>query len=250
MSASWRTRLGIAYGRSAIKACAHAPLVPEKMDNQRWIFGRRVQEYCVSDSCTKIRGKGDGELTARRAALGARYAQPPAQALALGGTSDGARRGADGGARSPRFWPTPRKRARAVCLDGGMEPALALTRRLFDDDEAAGRAARAGRQGRAQPARRRRLGCRRTADRRVRPPHEKRFTVEVWIRGRPPRAGGDSKKAAEQAAAASALEVSGSLKHQQEYGSDVRMRLANRDIVINPLPSVRRSSFPRTLRGS
>ena len=97
----------------------------------------------------------------------------------------------------------------AVCLDGGIGAALALTRRLYLDDQALallkGRDDKGALQTYSQAQG---LGLPEYAlvgeDG---PPHDKRFTVEVRVGGAAAARGtGVSKKTAEQAAARLALQ--------------------------------------------
>ncbi len=101
----------------------------------------------------------------------------------------------------------------AIYLDGGIRPARSLVRRLFGQriDTLPGPAARTGDpktrlqewlQGRGRP-----LPVYRVVDSRG-PDHDREYTVEVLVEGRPvARGDGSAIKRAEQAAAEAALEV-------------------------------------------
>ena len=197
-----------------LKLALTHPSCLEKADNQRLEFlGDAVLEYCVSDLLYRKYGKaGEGELTARRAALVCEETLARlALSLDLGKyLRMGHGEEQTGGREKPAILADAMEAVlAAVCLDGGMDAALALTKRLFKDDEAL--AARRGRDDKGELQ----------AFTQARgfglpeymlvgedgPPHDRRFTAEVWIAGKAAARGeGASKKAAEQAAARQALE--------------------------------------------
>jgi len=190
------------------------PSLLEKKDNQRLEFlGDAVLEYCISDMLyRKYDTSGEGTLTARRAALVCE------ETLAyLAGTLEigkylrmGYGEEQTNGRQKPAILADAMEAViAAVCLDGGMDEAQALVRRLFQDEKALaalkGRDDKGGLQALTQAQG---LGLPEyTVTGEEGPPHDRRFTVEVWIAGKlAARGEGGSKKAAEQAAARQALE--------------------------------------------
>jgi ribonuclease-3 len=207
--------LGYRFGNGALlKLALTHPSCLEKKDNQRLEFlGDAVLEYCVSDLLYRKYGKsGEGELTARRAALVCEETlKDLAETLDLGKyLRMGRGEEQTGGRTKPAILADAMEAVlAAVCLDGGMDAALALARRLYRDDTAL--AARRGRDDKGELqawTQAQGLGLPEYAlvgeDG---PPHDMRFTAEVWIAGKAAARGeGGSKKAAEQAAARAALE--------------------------------------------
>ncbi len=207
--------LGYRFKNEALlKLALTHPSCLEKADNQRLEFlGDAVLEYCVSDLLYRKYGtSGEGELTARRAALVCEETLwRLAESLALGRyLRMGHGEELTGGRGKPAILADAMEAVlAAVCLDGGMDAALALTRRLFQDDEAL--AARRGQDDKGELQ-----ACTQAQGLGLPeyvpagedgPPHDRRFTAEVWIAGKAAARGeGTSKKAAEQAAARAALE--------------------------------------------
>jgi ribonuclease III len=203
-------KLGYRFGDKALlKLALTHPSCLEPKDNQRLEFlGDAVLEYCVSDILyRKYPGCGEGELTARRAALVCEETLAYlAETLELGKhLRMGRGEEQTGGREKPAILADAMEAViAAVCMDGGMDAAQELIGRLFQDDEAL--AALRGRdlkgelqaytqaQGMGLPEY--------TTVAETGPAHDRRFTVEVVIAGKPAaRAEGTSKKAAEQAAA-------------------------------------------------
>jgi ribonuclease III len=208
-------RLGYRFrDETLLKLALTHPSSLEKRDNQRLEFlGDAVLEYCVSDLLyRKYADYTEGELTARRAALVCEETLAGlAAVLELGGQLKmGRGEEQTGGRAKPAILADAMEAVlAAVCLDGGMDAALALTRRLFEDDQAL--AALKGRdlKGELQAGTQARgLGLPEYVPvAEGGPAHEKRFTVEIRIAGKAlARGEGGSKKAAEQAAAGAALE--------------------------------------------
>jgi len=196
-----------------LKLALTHPSMLEKKDNQRLEFlGDAVLEYCVSDMLyRKYPKSAEGALTARRAALVCE-----ATLAALAETLDLGRylrmgRGEEqtGGRTKPAILADAMEAViAAVCLDGGIGAAGTLVERLFADDQAL--AAQKGRDDKGELqaiTQANGLGLPEyTVTAEAGPPHDRHFTVEVWIAGKlAARGEGTSKKAAEQAAAARAL---------------------------------------------
>jgi len=210
-------RLGYRFrDETLLKLALTHPSSLEKRDNQRLEFlGDAVLEYCVSDLLyRKYADYTEGELTARRAALVCEETLAGlAETLSLGGhLKMGHGEEQTGGRAKPAILADAMEAVlAAVCLDGGMDAALTLTRKLFEDDQAL--AALKGRdlKGELQTyTQAQGLGLPEySLVEETGPPHDKRFTVEVLIGGKAAARGeGGSKKAAEQAAAKLALENS------------------------------------------
>jgi ribonuclease-3 len=195
-------RLGYRFGDpSLLKLALTHPSSLETKDNQRLEFlGDAVLEYCVSDLLyQKYAGCDEGELTARRAALvcGAQLKMGYGEELTKG-------------REKPAILADAMEAVlAAVCLDGGVGAARELVGRLFADDRAL--AALRGRDDKGELqayTQAQGLGLPEYVTvAEDGPPHDRRFTAEVWIAGKPAaRGAGGSKKAAEQAAARTALE--------------------------------------------
>ncbi|MBN1777606.1 MAG: ribonuclease III [Clostridiales bacterium] len=190
------------------------PSVLEKSNNQRLEFlGDAVLEYCVSELLYgKYANSGEGELTARRAALVCEETLCHlATTLALGEhLRMGRGEEATGGREKPAILADAMEAViAAVCLDGGMDAARALVRRLYGDDEALSAMKGRDLKGELQAyTQAKGLGLPEyTVVSEAGPAHDRRYTVEVYIAGTPAATGeGVSKKAAEQAAAKTALE--------------------------------------------
>ena len=200
--------------RALLQLALTHPSCLEKADNQRLEFlGDAVLEYCVSDLLYRRYGiETEGELTARRAALVCEETLAAlAGTLELGGhLRMGRGEEQTGGREKPAILADAMEAVlAAVCLDGGIEAARALVGRLFEEDGAL--AARRGRdlKGELQAwTQAQGLGLPEYVPvSEEGPPHDRRFTVEVWVAGQAAARGtGATKKAAEQAAAGAALE--------------------------------------------
>ncbi len=198
-----------------LKLALTHPSLLEKKDNQRLEFlGDAVLEYCVSDRLyRKYPLSDEGTLTARRAALVCEETLAYlAGTLAIGThLRMGYGEEQTQGRQKPAILADAMEAViAAVCLDGGMPAAQALVGRLFEDDKAL--AALRGRDDKGELqalTQAQGLGLPEyTVTSEDGPPHDRRFTVEVWIAGRfAARGEGGSKKAAEQAAARQALDA-------------------------------------------
>lgn len=196
-----------------LKLALTHPSTLEAADNQRLEFlGDAVLEYCVSDLLYRqYPDSTEGELTARRAALVCEETLANlAETLSLGKyLTLGRGEEQTGGRAKPAILADAMEAVlAAVCLDGGVDAALQLTRRLFKDDRALAAAKGRDLKGELQAGTQAQgLGMPEyvlVAE--VGPPHGKRFTVEVRVAGKAlARGEGGTKKAAEQAAAGSAL---------------------------------------------
>jgi ribonuclease-3 len=200
--------------RGLLKLALTHPSMLEKGNNQRLEFlGDAVLQYCVSDLLYQRYPKSDeGWLTARRAALVCEETlRHLAETLALGKyLRMGRGEEQTGGREKPAILADAMEAVlAAVCLDGGIDAARALVGRLYRDDNTL--AAQTGRdlKGELQAftqARGQGLPEYVTVAEEG-PAHDRRFTVEVRLAGKVAARGeGASRKAAEQAAASSALE--------------------------------------------
>jgi len=182
-------------------------------DNQRLEFlGDAVLEFCVSDMLyQKYTGLQEGELTARRAALVCeRTLSVLARSLDLGRCLVmGHGEEQTGGREKPSILADAMEAVlAAVYLDGGIEEARKVILRLFEEDEKliawCGHDDKSALQEYTQAN-----GLDLPAYAIIAqegPDHNRSFTAQVIIMGKPVAIGtGHSKKAAEQAAAKQAL---------------------------------------------
>ena len=182
-------------------------------DNQRLEFlGDAVLEFCVSDMLyQKYTNLHEGELTARRAALVCeRTLSAIARSLDLGRyLLMGHGEEQTGGREKPSILADAMEAVlAAVYVDGGYEAVRGVIRALFQDDERLtawrGQDDKSALQEYTQAN-----GLDLPAYEIVAqsgPDHDRRFTAQVSVQGRPGATGeGNSNKAAEQAAAQAAL---------------------------------------------
>lgn len=161
-------------------------------DNQRLEFlGDAVLEFCVSDMLyQKYPDLHEGELTARRAALVCeRTLSVIARSLDLGRyLLMGHGEEQTGGREKPSILADAMEAVlAAVYVDGGYEAARGVIRVLFQEEERLAAYEIVAQSG---------------------PDHDRRFTAQVSVQGRAVATGeGNSKKAAEQAAAKAALKA-------------------------------------------
>ena len=182
-------------------------------DNQRLEFlGDAVLEFCVSDMLyRKYPDLHEGELTARRAALVCeRTLSAVARSLELGRyLLMGHGEEQTGGREKPSILADAREAVlAAVYVDGGYEAARDVIGELFAHDERLiawrGQDDKSALQEYTQ-AHGLDLPCYEIVDQSG-PDHDRRFTARVSVQGRAVATGeGNSKKAAEQAAAKAAL---------------------------------------------
>lgn len=214
-------KLKYRFGDEALlKLALTHPSTLEKKDNQRLEFlGDAVLEYCVSELLyQKYKKCDEGELTARRAALVCEETlKTLADTLELGKyLRMGYGEELTHGRGKPAILADAMEAViAAICLDGGMDAARALVGRLFADDEAL--VARKGRDDKGELqayTQSQGLGLPEySVAAEDGPAHDRRFQVEVWIAGAcAARGEGGSKKAAEQAAARTALTLYSSEK--------------------------------------
>ena len=199
------------------KALLHAALTHPSAqcpdDNQRLEFlGDAVLEFCVSDLLyEKYPDVREGDLTARRAALVCEETLCRlAQRMNIGDflrMSHGEKQ--QKGHEKPSILADAMEALlAAVYLDGGISAAQKLIRQLFAEEEAL--AAMRGRDDKGLLQAHTQANGQALPEYQVieesGPSHEKHFTVQVLIAGKPVATGeGGSKKAAEQAAAKAAL---------------------------------------------
>ncbi|MDD3410101.1 MAG: ribonuclease III [Eubacteriales bacterium] len=210
-----QSALGYEFKQEALLRLALThPSTKEPQDNQRLEFlGDAVLEFCVSDVLyRKYQERQEGELTARRAALVCEETLCTlAKAIGLGpylrmGHGEELMHGRE----KPSILSDAMESViAAVYLDGGINAAYQLIRRLFRDEEKL--AARKGKddKGLLQAyTQAHELGLPEyvIVDESG-PDHARVFMAEVRVMGQPvARGGGASKKAAEQLAARLALE--------------------------------------------
>jgi ribonuclease III len=200
--------------RALLKLALTHPSCLEEADNQRLEFlGDAVLEYCVSDLLfRRYADSGEGELTAMRAALVCEETLAHlAETLELGKSLRmGRGEEGTGGREKPAILADAMEAVlAAVCLDGGVDAAQALIRRLFANDRALAALRGKDDKGELQAyTQAQGLGLPEYVPvAATGPAHDRRFTVEVWIAGKAAARGeGGTKKVAEQAAAKTALE--------------------------------------------
>ena len=185
----------------------------KRKDNQRLEFlGDAILEFCVSDMLyAKYPAMQEGELTARRAALVCeRTLSALARSLDLGRyLLVGHGEEQTGGREKPSILAdTMEAVLAAVYVDGGYQAAREVILRLFADDEALiawhGQDDKSALQEFTQAAGLDLPHYEIIAE--SGPDHDRRFTARVSVKGRALTTGeGNSKKAAEQAAAKAAL---------------------------------------------
>ena len=183
-------------------------------DNQRLEFlGDAVLEFCVSDMLyRKYTEEHEGQLTARRAALVCEHTLSGlAEKLDLGRyLLMGNGEETTGGRRKPSILADAMEAVlAAVYMDGGYGAVKPLIDRLFQNDqELAAPQLKDDKSALQEYTQAHELGL--PAYQIVRengPDHDRHFIAEVIIQGNPLAGGeGNSKKAAEQAAAREALE--------------------------------------------
>ncbi len=205
--------LGYAFRNEAHLRLALTHPSTKLPDNQRLEFlGDAVLEFCVSDMLyRKYPALHEGELTARRAALVCeRTLSVIARSMDLGRTLVmGHGEEQTGGREKPSILADAMEAVfAAIYMDGGIDAAHRVILHLFEEDERLiawrGHDDKSALQEYTQangldlPAY--------TIIAQEGPDHDRRFTAQVSVLGKPIATGvGNSKKAAEQAAAKAAL---------------------------------------------